>query len=136
MGHGGLRAGFLRLARGVPRRVAVRGASMAPTLRDGDVALAVGWLRPVEGAVALVRWPSRPGQLSVKRLALRLPDEPDDACWFAFGDAPAASTDSRTLGPAVAVAVVTHRLWPAPGRLRPRRSRPGLAGVTKRRRRR
>ena len=73
-----------------------------------------------------VRWPARPGQLSVKRLALRLPEEgsdegPDDgACWFAVGDAPAASTDSRTLGPAVALAVVTHRLWPRPGRL-PRR---------------
>ncbi|HEY2225360.1 S26 family signal peptidase [Actinomycetospora sp.] len=94
---------------------------MAPTLRDGDVVLAVGWLRPAQGAVALVRWPQRPGQLSVKRLALRLPDEdPDGACWFAVGDASAASTDSRTLGPAVAPAVVTHRLWPSPGRL-PRR---------------
>lgn len=116
-----LRAGFLRVARGVPRRVAVRGSSMAPTLRDGDVVLALGWCRPADGAVALVRWPARPGQLSVKRLALRLPDgEPGGACWFAVGDAPSASTDSRTLGPAVALAVVTHRLWPSPGRL-PRR---------------
>jgi hypothetical protein len=62
----------------------------------------------------------------VKRLALRFPDDggpdggPDGACWFAVGDAPTASTDSRTLGPAVALAVVTHRLWPRPGRL-PRR---------------
>jgi hypothetical protein len=101
---------------------------MAPALRDGDVVLAVGWRRPTDGAVALVRWPQRPGQLSVKRLALRLPEEGRDdadgdgggACWFAVGDAPTASTDSRTLGPAVALAVVTHRLWPSPGRL-PRR---------------
>ena len=108
--------------RGIARRVVVRGHSMVPTLRDGDVVLAVPGLRARDGAVALVRWPQRPGQLSVKRLALRLPDEGDDdgACWFAVGDAPTASTDSRTLGPAVALAVVTHRLWPHPGRL-PRR---------------
>jgi hypothetical protein len=117
----GRRAGFPGLFRGVPRRVAVRGGSMLPTLRDGDVVLAVPGLRPRDGAVALVRWPARPGQLSVKRLALRLPDEGHDgACWFAVGDAPGASTDSRTLGPAVALAVVTHRVWPRPGRL-PRR---------------
>ena len=121
-----LRAGFSRFRRGVPRRVTVRGHSMVPTLHDGDVVLAVPGLRPRDGAVALVRWPARPGQLSVKRLALRLPgeggdaDDGDGACWFAVGDAPAASTDSRTLGPAVALAVVTHRLWPHPGRL-PRR---------------
>jgi hypothetical protein len=112
--------------RGLPRRVVVRGDSMVPTLRDGDVVLAVPGLRPHDGAVALVRWPVRPGQLSVKRLALRLPgegtddDDGDAACWFAVGDASAASTDSRTLGPAVALAIVTHRLWPRPGRL-PRR---------------
>jgi hypothetical protein len=114
--------------RGLPRRVTVRGDSMVPTLHDGDVVLAVPSLRPRAGAVALVRWPARPGPLSVKRLALRLPDDAggdgsdggDGACWFAVGDAPAASTDSRALGPAVAVAVVTHRLWPRPGRL-PRR---------------
>jgi hypothetical protein len=100
---------------------------MAPTLHDGDVVLAVPGLRPADGAVALVRWPQRPEQLSVKRLALRLPDGggddadgDDGACWFAVGDAPTSSTDSRTLGPAVAIAVVTHRLWPSPGRL-PRR---------------
>ena len=108
--------------RGVPRRVTVRGGSMVPTLHDGDVVLAVPGLRPRDGAVALVRWPARPAQLSVKRLALRFPEEgPDDgARWFAVGDAPLASTDSRTLGPAVALAVVTHRLWPRPGRI-PRR---------------
>jgi hypothetical protein len=121
----GLRAGS-GLVREIPRRIVVRGHSMVPTLHDGDVVLAVPGLRPRDGAVALVRWPARPGQLSVKRLALRLPDGDrgddggDGACWFAVGDASGASTDSRTLGPAVALAVVTHRLWPRPGRL-PRR---------------
>jgi hypothetical protein len=118
---GGRRTEFPRGMGGVVHRVAVRGRSMVPTLHDGDVVLAVPGLRPRAGAVALVRWPARPGQLSVKRLALRFPGEdPDGACWFAVGDAPADSTDSRTLGPAVTLAVVTHRLWPRPGRL-PRR---------------
>lgn len=126
MSLGGRRAEFPPGVGGVARRVAVRGGSMVPTLHDGDIVLAVPGLRPRDGAVALVRWPARPGQLSVKRLALRFPDEGcdadgrDGACWFAVGDAPAESTDSRTLGPAVALAVVTHRLWPRPGRL-PRR---------------
>ena len=111
----GLRAAFSRAFARVPRRVLVRGESMAPTLRDGDVVLAVPAVVPRAGHVALVRWPARPGQLSVKRLAL-----PDEGGWFALGDHAVASTDSRTLGPAEASAVVTHRLWPRPGRV-PRR---------------
>jgi Peptidase S24-like len=119
---GGRWTGFSGGLGGVPRRVVVRGGSMAPTLHDGDVVLAVPGLRPRDGAVALVRWPARPRQVSVKRLALRFPDEghDDGARWFAVGDAPTASTDSRTLGPAVALAVVTHRLWPRPARIRRR----------------
>lgn len=101
------------LLRFVPRRVTVRGDSMTPTLRDGDVVLALPGLPVREGAVALVRWPSRPDQLSIKRLALWMPEEG----WFAVGDAPTASTDSRTLGPAVVLAAVPLRLWPHPGRL-------------------
>ncbi|MDL5157151.1 S26 family signal peptidase [Actinomycetospora termitidis] len=115
----GERSALVRGAREVPgrwpRRVLVRGSSMVPTLHDGDVVLAWPGRRARAGDVALVRWPSRPGQLSVKRLAL-----PDDGGWYALGDAALASTDSRTLGPAEALAVVTHRLWPHPGRL-PRR---------------
>lgn len=91
---------------------------MVPTLRDGDVVLAWPGRRPRTGEVALVRWPARPGQLSVKRLALSFEGaESDDGRWFALGDAALASTDSRTLGPAEALAVVTHRLWPHPGRI-------------------
>ena len=98
-----------------PRRVLVRGASMAPTLRDGDVVLAWPGATVRPGELALVRWASRPGQLSVKRAAL-----PFDDGWFAVGDAPAASTDCRTLGPAEAIGPVRWRLWPRPGRLRAR----------------
>jgi nickel-type superoxide dismutase maturation protease len=113
-----LRAAFSGFLAGVPRRVLVRGGSMVPTLHDGDVVLVRPRRRPRAGEVALVRWPARPGQLSVKRLALFLnATESDDGGWFALGDAAAASTDSRTLGPAEALAVVTHRLWPRPGRI-------------------
>jgi phage repressor protein C with HTH and peptisase S24 domain len=93
--------------------VSVRGASMAPTLADGDVVLALPGARVRAGQVALVRWASRPGQLSVKRLALDLGEG-----WFAVGDAPTASTDSRTLGAAEALGPVPFRLWPRPGRVR------------------
>lgn len=85
---------------------------MAPALADGDVVLALVGARVRAGQVALVRWSSRPDQLSVKRLALPLDDG-----WFAVGDAPSSSTDSRVLGPAQALGPVVARLWPRPGRL-------------------
>lgn len=95
------------------RRVAVRGPSMSPALRDGDVLL-VRFGAPVRpGDVVLVRWPSRPGQLSVKRAAHAV-----DERWWAVGDNPFGSTDSAQLGPAEVVAVARVRLWPRPGRIR------------------
>ncbi|MFC4944030.1 S26 family signal peptidase [Pseudonocardia sp. GCM10023141] len=97
------------------RRVGVRGPSMSPTLGDGDVVLARFGRITRSGDVVLVRWSSRPGQLSVKR-AVR----PDGAGWWVLGDNPDGSTDSRTLGPADVVGVVRLRLWPRPGRLRAR----------------
>ena len=95
------------------RRVAVRGPSMSPTVRDGDVLLVRFGAEPAAGDVALVRWSQRPGQLSVKR-AVR----PDGAGWWVLGDNPDGSTDSRTLGPADVVGVASARMWPRPGRLR------------------
>ncbi|MBC6448344.1 S26 family signal peptidase [Actinokineospora xionganensis] len=98
------------------RRVTVRGASMAPALDGGDVVLAThGTPRP--GDVVLVTWPSRPGQLSVKR-AIR----PAGYLWHVEGDFAEASFDSRYFGPAKVHAVVRWRLWPRPGRIQPRRS--------------
>ncbi len=49
------------------RRVAVRGPSMSPALRDGDVVLARFGAPVRTGDVVLVRWSARPAQLSVKR---------------------------------------------------------------------
>jgi nickel-type superoxide dismutase maturation protease len=94
------------------RRVGVRGPSMSPALHDGDVVL-VRFGTPVRpGDVVLVRWPARPGQLSVKR-AVRA----DAGGWWVTGDNQFGSTDSRELGPAEVVAVVRARLWPRPGRV-------------------
>jgi phage repressor protein C with HTH and peptisase S24 domain len=89
---------------------------MSPALHDGDVVL-VRFGAPVRpGDVVLVRWPERPGQLSVKR-AVRAAD----GGWWVHGDNPFGTTDSRVLGPADVVAVVRARLWPRPGRISPAR---------------
>jgi phage repressor protein C with HTH and peptisase S24 domain len=85
---------------------------MAPTLRDGDVLLVSFRKRARPGAIVLVRWPSRPDQLSVKRAVERAGE-----AWFVVGDNQFASTDSRELGPADVLGVATFRLWPRPGRL-------------------
>lgn len=95
------------------RQVLVRGPSMAPTLRDGDLVLARMRMSPHSGAVVLVRWAGRPGQLSVKRAVRRA-----GSGWHVEGDNAVGSTDSRALGPAEIVGVVRWRLWPRPGRIR------------------
>lgn len=97
------------------RRAVVRGPSMSPALTDGDLVLVSRRTRPYPGAVVLVRWAQRPGQLSVKRVVGRHGDG-----WWVLGDNPDGSTDSRQLGTAESVAVVLARLWPAPRRLRSR----------------
>jgi nickel-type superoxide dismutase maturation protease len=100
---------------GWPWRLAVvRGPSMSPTLSDGDVLLVSLRARPCPGAVVLVRWAQRPGQLSVKRVVGRHGDG-----WWVLSDNPAGSTDSRHLGPATPTAVVLARLYPTPHRLTP-----------------
>lgn len=88
---------------------------MSPTLSDADVVLAVPGARVRPGVVALVRWASRPDQLSVKRVV-----EADGELWVVHGDNPFGSTDSRELGPAEVLAVVGWRMWPRPVRLRAR----------------
>jgi Peptidase S24-like len=98
------------------RRVAVRGPSMSPALHDGDVVLARFGAPVRAGDAVLVRWSSRPGQLSVKRA-----ERPEGDGWWVLGDNPFGSTDSCELGPAEVVAVVRARLWPRPGRIPPRR---------------
>lgn len=91
------------------RRIRVRGPSMAPTLRDGDVVLARNHRTPRTGDVVVVTWVTRPGQLSIKRAASR-----NGTGWHVEGDNAGASTDSRDLGPAQVHGVVVARLWPQP----------------------
>ena len=109
---------------GWPWRLAVvRGPSMSPTLSDGDVLLVSLRARPRPGAVVLARWAQRPGQLSVKRVVGRHGDG-----WWALGDNPAGSTDSRQLGTAHPIAVVLVRLYPTPHRLVPHSADPAGNG--------
>ncbi|MPZ79120.1 MAG: S26 family signal peptidase [Actinophytocola sp.] len=94
------------------RRIRVRGPSMAPTLRDGDVVLARRGSRARPGDMVVVTWGTRPGQLSIKR-AVR----PEQGGWFVVGDNDLASTDSRELGAAAVHGVITWRVWPRPKKL-------------------
>jgi nickel-type superoxide dismutase maturation protease len=106
------------LARKV-RRVVVTGASMAPELLDGDrlVVLAPLWgrSRVTPGDVIAVPDPRARGRLLVKRVASV---DPLLDVVEVLGDAPEASTDSRTFGPVPRGSVVgraAYRYGP-PGR--------------------
>ncbi len=84
---------------------------MAPTLRHGDQLLVVRRTTARPGAVVVVRLAGE--QLAVKRLVRFVQD---GALWVE-GDNPFGSTDSRSLGPVPAdalVGVVVARLWPRP----------------------
>jgi phage repressor protein C with HTH and peptisase S24 domain len=98
------------------RRVVVVGPSMSPALHHGDVVLVRLGAAARPGDAVLVRWASRPAQLSVKRAVRRTDDG-----WWVHGDNPFGTTDSDVLGPAQVVAVVRARLWPRPGPVPPRR---------------
>jgi nickel-type superoxide dismutase maturation protease len=93
--------------------VTVAGRSMEPALCPGDLLL-VRWggrVRP--GDVVVVRQPGRP--LGVKRAVRRTAGG-----WWVEGDAPAASTDSRTYGPLPAHDLLGRavlRYWPRPALL-------------------
>ena len=94
----------LALFRWRPSRVEIRGASMMPTLRPGDWALAVARRRFRKGDVVVVEHPGRPGYEMVKRV-MGLPSDrvgdrelASDEYWVE-GDREDASTDSRHFGP-------------------------------------
>ena len=90
------------------RTVLVRGASMEPTLRDGDCLLARAGGRVRPGRVVLGRLWGRPELLVVKRAVERLGDG-----WLLASDNAAAPGAAG--GPAHVEAVVLGRGWP-PGR--------------------
>ena len=71
----------------------VEGDSMSPTLREGDALLALPatWLPVKPGRIIVFR---RDGQLFIKRALSR-----EGEGWYAVGDNPSRSTDSRRFGP-------------------------------------
>lgn len=108
----------------------VRGRSMAPRLRAGDLVLVVPTRRsPRRGEVVVARDPRQPSRVTVKRV-VGVPGDVVDLGGLPAavppghlalgGDDPAASTDSRHYG-AVPIELVdgraVARVWPAPGRL-------------------
>ncbi|HEX5018602.1 MAG TPA: S24 family peptidase, partial [Actinomycetes bacterium] len=72
--------------------VRVRGASMQPTLHDGDVLLVRAGVEPKPSALVVVRLPGRSG-LSVKRAVRK-----DDEGWWVERDNPREGIDSWVVG--------------------------------------
>jgi nickel-type superoxide dismutase maturation protease len=102
--------------------VEVRGRSMVPALLHGDrllvESLSFRRRQPRAGEIVLARDPRQPERELIKRISAV-----DDASRSAelSGDAPEASTDSRTFGPVALADIrwrVASRLWP-PGRIGP-----------------
>lgn len=105
-----------RLVRSWQARVAVEGRSMAPTLEPGDWLLvdpdAYADGPPRVGQLVLVPDPREPSRLLVKRVSGA---DDDGSQLLVRGDAPGASTDSRTFGSVVTAAVEGRpwfRYWP------------------------
>jgi nickel-type superoxide dismutase maturation protease len=91
----------------------VRGVSMEPALRDGDLLLIRYGARVRPADVVVVALPDRP--VAVKRAV-----QHSAAGWWVEGDAAAFSTDSRQLGPLPDSTVLGRavlRYWPRPRRL-------------------
>jgi nickel-type superoxide dismutase maturation protease len=84
-----------------PRRVAVEGRSMEPTLAPGDRLVVVRARVLHAGDVVAVRGPRDPTRVLVKRVSAVLEDE-----IVLRGDNPGVSTDSRTFGPVPTTAVL------------------------------
>lgn len=84
---------------------------MAPTLIEGDWALAFTPRRFSSGDVVIVEHPERPGFEMVKRVA----KVTDRGQYWVEGDSPGASTDSRTFGAVSGAALkakVVAVYWP------------------------
>ncbi len=99
------------------RRVVVAGGSMAPTLLEGDrlVAVAAPWgrVRATPGDLVVLPDPRTDGRVLVKRVVAV---DAGAGTVEVRGDAPDASTDSRTFGPvrrASLMGRVVYRYGPA-----------------------
>ena len=93
--------------------VLVRGPSMVPTVRDGDVLLVRrGGARVRPGDVVVARFRARPELPVVKRAVRR-----EGTGWWLIGDNAYVTDDSRAYGVADVEGKVLMRWWPRPGRL-------------------
>jgi nickel-type superoxide dismutase maturation protease len=92
-------------------RFRVEGESMCPTLQPGDRLLVnrAAYLlsRPGPGDIVVLRDPEEPERALVKRVAS---SGLDGGSCFVVGDNPAASRDSRRLGP-VPRDLILGRVW-------------------------
>jgi phage repressor protein C with HTH and peptisase S24 domain len=92
----------------------VRGPSMVPTLRHGDVVLVRRGVRGIRpGHVVLATFRSRRDLLVFQRVVRREADG-----WWLLGDNDLITDDSRAYGTADVIGRVTFRLWPRPSRIR------------------
>jgi len=95
-----LATGVIFVARALLFRVEVEGDSMLPTLRPGDRLLMLRGRRSRVGDIVAVTDLRTPARTLVKRVAAVGTEGVT-----VLGDNPAASTDSRLLGPVPAVAI-------------------------------
>jgi phage repressor protein C with HTH and peptisase S24 domain len=84
----------------------VRGASMVPTLRDGDAILVLRTHRVRPGDVVVGYFAGLPAPV-VKRVV-----RPTGAGWWLEGDNGLVQDDSRRYGPAEVTGRVLLRWWP------------------------
>jgi nickel-type superoxide dismutase maturation protease len=103
--------------------VEVRGGSMLPALHPGDRLLVERWTysrrAPRAGEIVLAPDPRQPSRELIKRIVAV-----GDGVVELRGDAPAASTDSRTFGRLPVNGIrwrVTARYWPPRGAVRRQR---------------
>lgn len=89
-----------------PRRVRVNGLSMTPALLPGDRLLVLPAGRVTPGDLVVVRDPTAPRRLVVKRVVAHRADGID-----VRGDNAGASTDSRHWGPVPATAIAGRAVY-------------------------
>jgi SOS-response transcriptional repressor LexA len=87
----------------------VRGPSMAPTLRGGDLVVVRRTAAARPGDVVVARFRARPDLPVVKRVARR-----DGDGWWLVGDNDLVADDSRAYGRADVFGRVVLRYWPRP----------------------
>ncbi|MGC9668904.1 S26 family signal peptidase [Planosporangium sp. 12N6] len=87
--------------------VLVRGASMSPTLRDGDALLVRRTTRVRPGDVVVARFRAQPELIVVKRVA-----RAEGTGWWLVGDNEFVGADSRAYGVADVDGRVVLRWWP------------------------